>query len=575
MRPTRARLFKLLISAVFLFFLSPQAGFAERILEFNSDLELLPNGILKVSEEFKIDFENEKRKTQVVRLIQTRYREDGSIHEVKIKLNRVQMDDSNDTHTVARLTGDEFQVHTGKLDDYLSGVHTFKLDYEVYRAVNFFRGQPELLFNVTGNQWTAPVEKVICKVDLPRGINHQEVTAKALIGTPGLRNSEIVGAAGNAYTFQASSLSPGQDLTVSIDLPKGSVVLPSVLQDLVWYLQIGYGLIVLPLATALILTGWWWYSGRGIQISKENEGWKPPEYLTPSEVGTLFDERCDLSDIVSMVVDLAARGYIRINVLPYNGFLYLSDRDYQLTLLKSPRDRELKPHEQSFLALLFGISSSTYISSIRGKFEENIPSIRSQVYQSLVSGGFFTRDPEMDKRNFIAVGAVVITLGLCFLASSTYHLTGICTSIGIMLSGLVIIAGSRAVPVRTTLGTGALKQTYNFRNFLAHSDRARVLDIAKKESDNFSHYLSYAIVLGVADRWASIFKEVIKDYPHWYQVDETLKSRQFSAREFIRELGDGLEIINRAMTEKESRFGAVSQSALNEIKAVKASGRQG
>lgn len=551
------------------FLLFPAGVNAEEIKAFNSDVKLLPNGVLKVSEEFTVDFGNEKKKSQIIRFIQTRYRKGTEVHDVKVQLDKVQMDDKEETHSVSRLTGDEYQVHIGDHHSFLTGEHTFKLEYEVYRAVNFVHGKPQLYFNVTGDQWTNAIKKVFCKVDLPRGINTEKVIAYSLTGSPGVQLSEKVDGTESSFTFEGNSIPSGEGLSIIIDLPKGSVVLPSVLQDAIWYLQTGYGIIAIPMVTALLLTGWWWYSGRDVQISNEDEGWKPPEYLTPCEVGTLFDESCDLSDIVSMVVDLAARGYIRIKVLPYNGFLYLSDRDYELTLLKSPRDRELKPHEQDFLALLFGISSNTYVSSLRGRFAENIPLMRSKVYESLISGGFFTRDPDMDRRNFIGVGAIVITIGLCFLASSTYHLTGISTSIGIMLSGLVIIIGSKAMPMRTSLGTGALKQTYNFRNFLAHSDRLRVLEIAKKESQNFNKYLSYAIVLGVADKWASIFKDVITDYPDWYQMDESLKPKQFSAKEFIRELGDGLEIINRAITERESRFGAISQSNLNEVKSLK------
>ena len=40
--------------------------------------------------------------------------------------------------------------------------------------------------------------------------------------------------------------------------------------------------------------------------------YEPPEDLTPAEAGTLIDNAADMRDITATMVDLAVRGYIRI-----------------------------------------------------------------------------------------------------------------------------------------------------------------------------------------------------------------------------------------------------------------------
>ena len=539
------------------------------ITDFQSNVTLFPDGVLKVREEISVDFEKTDHHNQIIRYIQTRYHRGDDVYDAKVRVHHAIMDGNNETFSVSRKTGNEIQIHIGNDGKSLTGKHKFQLDYEVYKAVNYFKGKPELAFDVTGHHWPFNLKNISCNVELPRGVKDSEVRAFQLIGAPGNYFYNAQPVVDGKISFRNDYIPSGKGMAIAVELPPGAVVLPSVLQDVVWHMQTGYGMILLPSLTVFILAFWWYMTGRSRLSGTEDEGFKPPEYLSACEVGTLVDESCDLTDIVSMVVDLASRGFISIKVLPYNGFLYLCRRDYQLTLLKSYKDKELRPHEQVFLAAIFGASATTYVSELRGRVAEYIPVIRQKVYQSLTQGGYFTRDPENDRRNFIAVGAVVITVGLCLLGASVNHITGVSTSIGLMLSGLVIILGSRTMPKRSALGIKALKQTYNFRNFLAHSDHGRVEEIVKKNPDDFSKYLSYAIVLGVADRWASIYKDVARDYPDWYQIDDSIKNKaEFSAKEFIRELGDGLEIMNRAMTEKTSPFGAINQSNLNKILPV-------
>ena len=75
------------------------------------------------------------------------------------------------------------------------------------------------------------------------------------------------------------------------------------------------------------------------------------------------------------------------------------------------------------------------------------------------------------------------------------------------------------MPARTAAGTAVLTQAQGFRRYLetAEADQIRF----EEGQDLFSRYLPYAIVFGVADRWAKVFDDLAKSgaavsQPTWY-----------------------------------------------------------
>ena len=69
----------------------------------------------------------------------------------------------------------------------------------------------------------------------------------------------------------------------------------------------------LPLVTLRGMFALWWYKGRdpdpGMSVAPMYE---PPPGISPAEAGTLLDDTIHPRDITSTIVDLAVRGYIKI-----------------------------------------------------------------------------------------------------------------------------------------------------------------------------------------------------------------------------------------------------------------------
>ncbi|MBX9691185.1 MAG: DUF2207 domain-containing protein, partial [Cyanobacteria bacterium] len=403
----RSALLQLTLAAV-LFVVTSLGAHAQNksqveIENFSSSIDILPSGDADVSETIKISYGTDRSKKQFYRIIPLHYIVKGIDHEVSVHVRNVTCDGGKtDIKSSDWSAGRELYIAVSVPEVPLTDAlplqrtrqapgegnieHTYTINYEVHRAVNFITGAPQLFINVSGDQWTCPIRHVETSVQAPRGTDLSKVRVHSLSSTNrGNAGTDPPVFDSGKILFKTSNLAAGDGVMVVVDLPRGSVVLPSVLQEIVWNLQSIYQVFVLPVAIIIILTGYWFIYGRDPGPAKTPaSSWQPPEHLTPAELGTLIDESCDLSDVVSTVVDLAVRGFIRIRVVPFNGLFYLSNKDFEFTLLKPASDKELKPHEQLFLSGMFGISEKTYLTALRGDFSSYIPLLRQEIYQTLL-----------------------------------------------------------------------------------------------------------------------------------------------------------------------------------------------
>ena len=65
------------------------------------------------------------------------------------------------------------------------GEHTYELTYRTDRQMGFFADHDELYWNVTGNGWEFPIDRVTARVLLPAGIPAAEVKLEGYTGSQG------------------------------------------------------------------------------------------------------------------------------------------------------------------------------------------------------------------------------------------------------------------------------------------------------------------------------------------------------------------------------------------------------
>ena len=122
-------------------------------------------------------------------------------------------------------------------------------------------------------------------------------------------------------------------------------------------------------------------------------------------------ERCSTiaihpRDITSTIVDLAVRGFIKIEETDETDSLF-HHKDYIFHLLQKRQDwRGLAPHERVMLENIFvGAATDTRLSSLKNRFYTAVPVVRTDIMSALKQKGIYALDPE--SANGYSVGAAV------------------------------------------------------------------------------------------------------------------------------------------------------------------------
>ena len=180
-------------------------------------------------------------------------------------------------------------------------------------------------------------------------------------------------------------------MTIDVYIPKGILNEPGTLTKLFWFIG-GNPAVFLPLVTLAVMFGLWWYKGRdpdpGMSVAPMYE---PPPGISPAEAGTLLDDRIHPRDITSTIVDLAVRGFLKIEETDEKGLLF-HHKDYIFHLLQANAQwtgEDLAPHERVMLENIFvGDAPETRLSSLKNRFYTAVPVIRTDIMSALKQKGF-------------------------------------------------------------------------------------------------------------------------------------------------------------------------------------------
>ncbi|HEX8236521.1 MAG TPA: DUF2207 domain-containing protein [Abditibacteriaceae bacterium] len=561
-----------LLLVVTCFFASTQPARAEVIRSFDAEVRLNKDTSMDVSETIVMDFQGSQRHG-IYRKIPVTYKRYGGKYSIYLKLLAV-TDEKGTTqpYTTSRNWGD-FEIKIGDPDKTISGAHTYRIRYLVRRTVNFFNKAPEVYWNVTGNDWPFAMQRVSAHFYAPPGVTVNRIKTASFVGPPGSTTPGGVQREANSVLFFTKNLPAGDGLTFVAGLPAGSVVPPTALQNALWFLADWWPLILFPLLTLSFILARYLSTGRdvdrGLAISVE---WNPPKNLTPAEVGTLVDERCDMADIVSTLVDLAARGYLTIEELETTKFLFFSSKDYRFVRRQVDHDIAAEPlllHEKKFLEGLFGSASynasgttSVTLSSLKNKFYAHLPEIRSAIYESLTKKNLFVSNPDTTRKAYTTVGIIMIVLGFTG-GIFGMGLGMIPYGIGVALSGLIVLASARAMPAKTATGSRALRECRGFQRFVQMAEKDRIRVLAQNDPTIFGRLLPYAMVLGVADQWADAFRDLLTQPPDWYVGPGYGYGHPFSSHAFVNDLGSGMNSMGSTFSSAPSSSGGSGGSGFS------------
>ena len=256
------------------------------------------------------------------------------------------------------------------IPDAVDAMRTVEITYVVRNGTRFFKDYAEFYWNVTGNDWPVPIDHAAATVRFPDSAAGS-LRAQAFTGVYGSTQRDAISKVDGAEAqFETSNPLPMRGgLTIDVYIPGGVLEEPSSLTKFFWFLG-GNPIVFLPLVTFAVMFTLWWYKGRdpdaGMSVAPMYE---PPPGISPAEAGTLLDDQIHPRDITSTMVDLAVRGYIKIEETAEK-ILVFTHRDYVFHLLK-PREQwgaDLAPHERVMLENVFAGGDQTRLSSLKNRF---------------------------------------------------------------------------------------------------------------------------------------------------------------------------------------------------------------
>jgi hypothetical protein len=403
------------------------------------------------------------------------------------------------------------------LPNAVDATRTVEVVYRVRNGTRFFDGYDEFYWNVTGNDWPVPVEHVTASVNFPASASGS-LRAQAFTGVYGSTGRDATAKVeGSNVEFETTNPLPMRGgMTIDVYIPKGILRGPGRLTKLFWFIS-GNPAVFMPLVTLAVMFVLWWYKGRdpdpGQSVAPMYE---PPPGISPAEAGTLLDDRIHPRDITSTIVDLAVRGFLKIEETDDKGLVF-HHKDYVFHLLQKRQHwRGLAPHESCMLENIFiGDVSETRLSSLKNRFYTAVPVVRTDIMSALKQKGIYSLDPE--SANGYSVGAAVCIL-VPFAIFQYMGWADFFSSVPVLVVSTVIAAliwwlFARVMTAKTLKGSRTHIAVLGFQEFMNRVDAERLKTMPP---DTFEKFLPYAMALGVEHHWAQAFAGIIKDPPTWY-----------------------------------------------------------
>ncbi len=428
----------------------------------------------------------------------------------------------------------------------VSGVQQYTLSYSVGSVMNEVTdavvdgGDPqpadEFFLNAIGPDWEIPISDITVTVTSPVDGFAAQCFAGAVGSKDACASSELTGP---RATFTHPRINPGEALTVDVLYPPGNFdTAPALIESN----DLARAFRATPMtvggALALLALGLWaivrvlMRRGRDERYLGVTPGvaptspdaatavggpapvvavqFEPPLGLRPGLLGTLWDERAQTRDVTATMVDLAVRGYLRVEA---NG-----KKDYTLVKLREA-DAGLLDYEITLFDAIFEGRDTVALKDLRTTFAADMAKVQAQLYRAVTNLGWFRGNPASTRAGWSAMGVVLFIAGAMatiFLAINTsLALLGI----PLVILAVVMFATVGRAPGRKAEGSRVLAQTKGFELYLATADANQLR--FEEGKDLFSRYLPYAIAFGITETWTRKFEELARQgvkvaEPSWY-----------------------------------------------------------
>lgn len=547
----------------------------EKIYNYDENIYIHEDGSMDVEEIITVYAAGNQIQRGIYRDFPTRYKDRyGNNVKIKFDVTEVLRDDETEPYHTEK-KGNGIRLYVGDSNKTLNqGMYTYTIKYETDRQLGFYEDYDEIYWNAIGNGWNFKIEGGTTTVYFPKKV---DIIKKRIIaytgayGETGESNSYdyYYDKKENSVSFRLNkSLDVGEGFTIAVGFEKGGIEEPDFAKKLGWFISDNVGgLIALVFFIGLVI--WQYYTWRKYGKDPKKDLiiplYYPPEGFEPEDVKYVDSMGSTAKCFEATLMNMAIKGYFRFekngkvvdivktdkkDLSDLTGFekkiydkfnnhtelKYSSSLQIKLASLQSTQRETMKKKHQGKMFNLnmscFGISVCisiimlTLSSIIGGLFGEDMEDVLTGFFAVGVIGGFafsfwmFIKAiiKMIFKRSWKKVLVVLTIPFVLFDLMVTIALVQDVFSVASFSYLFVIIANIIyffLIRTYTVEGRKIKDQIEGFKLFIKTVEGD---EIVEKTPELFDKYFPYAYVLGLENKWADKFEDILKaaNYtPYW------------------------------------------------------------
>ena len=575
MKKIKILLLTLILS--FVGILSPKALYNEYdyyIDTYNITIDVNKDNSFDIKEEMLVYFNTSKH--GIYRNIPMRNnveRLDGTTSNNYVSITDVK---TNPASTISTSNGN-YVIRLGDESTLVNGYQTYIIEYNYNIGKDPLKDKDEFYFNIIGPEWeNTVINKVQFTINMPAEFD------ESLLG---FSSGSVTSTSNNVYyevdgnTITGYSYTPiyeGDALTIRLELPEGYFSEAKSIYGSNITLSF-----ILPIGCLLIVLAIFYLKCLRRRVIDPIEFYPPDDYNS-LEIAFLYKGNVTNEDVISLLVYLADKKYIKI-VEDKTQNLFSSSSFTKIIKLKDYDGN--KNEEMEFMQGLFSTSDEVTISSLKYNFYKTLNSIRTTVNSKENKNKILHKSNKMFKTLFIIlayicfVGTIIlqvidfaptsILIMICFItlfympfifavfamknalvirifvglfilfhASMFYtsligsYIVGTLPIVNIIIAiicSVIIIIISGKFNYRTEFGNKIYGRIIGFKKFLETAEKDQLEHLVMENPTYFYDILPYTYVLGVSDKWIKKFESIAIEPADWYESSTTFNIITFNS----------------------------------------------
>lgn len=519
------------------------------ITSFQSDILLQRDTSLLIQETIETTFNVYKR--GIFRIVPVVYSARGKTIKADFNLISITDEDGvNHKYEKSRL-GQSVKLKIGDPNKTLIGSQTYIITYEIENVVQRFDEYDEIYWNVTGSEWDTDILNASATVRSPFADIANTDCFAGVIKTMRKDCKTRFGNEQASFTSN-TALGRGKDFTIIVALDKNNqLVFPGIIKKSLKTFSDNWGYLI-ALMPAGLMYYLWYKRGRDRRYVSENIYYKPDDTsvktvalfarkhiplvyhplngLSPSEVGTIADERVNIHDVVAEILELARLGFIKIQKFKKDK-LFGKQEEYAFLKLDKAKDKGevsgLKDYQRHLLKELFRknivlksvrhvekifpkeknkhdsiykkLAGYDYVleSGLNEHFYEGLAEFKKKLYGRMKDEGLFAGNPDKTRQKWIGIYVLLVIVSSFVVFSFTITTLNFGPMIVQGLSSAVGILFAISMPRRTPKGYSLYRQTEGLKFYL---EKGKWRYEHMEKNLFFEEILPLAVALGVVNK---------------------------------------------------------------------------